>query len=59
MTTYLIDLGACRVNPPTLDVTPDGNHFVTASDVGTLSPPILVFGWADEVREKVAAANRR
>ena len=41
------------------DVTKDGAHFVTMKDVGNVSPPIVVFGWADEVRERVDAANRK
>jgi dipeptidyl aminopeptidase/acylaminoacyl peptidase len=40
--------------------TPDGNHYVaTLADFGTVSGPILVFGWADEVRERVTAAAKR
>ena len=41
------------------DVTQDGNHFLMARVTGNTAAPVLVFGWADEVREKVAAANKR
>ena len=41
----------------TYDLMPDGNHFVMTRAVASGVKPILVFGWADEVREKVAAAS--
>jgi serine/threonine-protein kinase len=41
------------------DVMPDGNHFVTARATDATTVPILVFGWADRVREKVAAASKK
>jgi Tol biopolymer transport system component len=41
------------------DVTPDGNHFVMGRATSNVMSPVLVFGWADEVRERVAAAAKK
>jgi hypothetical protein len=41
------------------DVTRDGNHFITSRQAGGASVPVVVFGWADEVRERVDAASRK
>ncbi|MDQ3080768.1 MAG: hypothetical protein M3R07_00975, partial [Gemmatimonadota bacterium] len=40
------------------DVTADGKHFVLSRTTGA-GVPILVLGWADEVREKVKRASRK
>ncbi len=40
------------------DVTADGTHFVMSKTIGE-GGPILVLGWADEVREKVERASRK
>jgi Tol biopolymer transport system component len=39
------------------DVFPDGNRFVFPRIVSRSSAPILVLGWLDEVRERMAAAT--
>jgi serine/threonine-protein kinase len=41
------------------DVTRDGNHFITSRQSEGKSVPVVVFGWADEVRERVDAANKK
>jgi Tol biopolymer transport system component len=43
----------------TYDVMPDGNHFIMTRTVASGAAPVLVFGWADEVRERVAAAAKK
>lgn len=40
------------------DLTPDGNHFVMARLIENTGRPIVVFGWPDEVRARVAAGGR-
>jgi serine/threonine-protein kinase len=40
------------------DVTADGRHFVMARLVADVGQPIVVFNWADDVRTRVAAAQR-
>jgi len=42
----------------TYDVMPNG-HFVMTKSVATSMPPVIVFGWADEMQERVEAARRR
>jgi hypothetical protein len=39
-------------------VTADGRHFVMARLVADVGQPIVVFNWADDVRTRVAAAQR-
>jgi hypothetical protein len=41
------------------DVTPDGRHFIMLAPANTMPSLNVVLGWADEVREKVAAANSK
>jgi serine/threonine-protein kinase len=41
------------------DVTRDGDHFITSREAGGAGVPVVMFGWADEVRERVEAANRK
>ncbi len=41
------------------DVTADGNHFITSRQAGGSGVPVVVFGWLDEVRERVDAANKK
>ena len=41
------------------DVAPDGEHFVMSLAAGSIGAPIVVVGWADEVRERLAAAARK
>jgi Tol biopolymer transport system component len=43
----------------TYDVMPDGRHFIMTRTVTSGVVPVLVFGWADEVRERVAAVEKR
>jgi Tol biopolymer transport system component len=40
------------------DVTPDGNHFIMVRVFANIGLPVVVFGWADEVRARVAAGGR-
>ena len=41
------------------DVTPDGQHFVMARVSNTAASPIIAFGWADEVRERLRVTDKR
>jgi Tol biopolymer transport system component len=41
------------------EVAPDGNHFIMARLTNSTSAPVLVFGWADEVRARVKAAAKK
>ncbi len=41
------------------DVFPDGRRFVFPRIVSSNAAPIVVFGWLDEVRERMAAEMRR
>jgi serine/threonine-protein kinase len=40
------------------DLTPDGNHFIMVRVFANIGLPVVVFGWADEVRARVAASGR-
>ncbi len=40
------------------DVAPDGQGFVMGRPAGAGAAPVLVIGWADEVRERTAALQR-
>ena len=41
------------------DVTADGSRFIMTRLAGTFGAPVVVLGWADELRERVAAAARK
>jgi hypothetical protein len=43
----------------TYDLMPDGNHFVMTRVAAAGIRPVLVIGWADEVRERIEAAQKR
>lgn len=43
----------------TYDVMPDGKHFIMTKTIASGAAPRLVFGWAHEVEERLAAAARR
>jgi serine/threonine-protein kinase len=44
---------------PGYDVFPDGKRFVFPRIVSSDAAPVLVMGWLDEVRERMAAATRK
>jgi serine/threonine-protein kinase len=44
---------------PGYDVFPDGKRFVFPRMVSSDAAPIVVVGWLDEVRERIAAATRK
>ena len=41
------------------DVSPEGKHFVMVQAAGTGEPPIVVLGWLDELRERMALAAKK
>jgi serine/threonine-protein kinase len=41
------------------DVTPDGQRFLFLKAVGDQDPPVVVFGWLDELRERMALATKK
>jgi predicted membrane GTPase involved in stress response len=41
----------------TYDAMPNG-HFVMVKGVMSTTPPVIVFGWVDEMKETVAAAEK-
>jgi serine/threonine protein kinase len=41
------------------DVFPDGRRFVFPRIVSSTTAPIIVFGWLDEVRERMSTATRK
>jgi len=40
-------------------VTPDGNHFIIPRLKDGTNPPVVVFGWMDEVRESLAGEGKK
>jgi len=56
--TLLSTNATLNVVSATYDVMPNG-HFVLAQSIGTTAPPVIVFGWVDEVKERVEAATKR
>jgi uncharacterized protein YbaA (DUF1428 family) len=40
------------------DVAPNG-HFIMVKMAASDNPPVLIFGWADELRDKMSAAKKR
>jgi hypothetical protein len=44
---------------PGYDVFPDGKRFVFPRIVSSDAAPIVVTGWLDEVRERMAAATKK
>ena len=56
--TLFVTEAALSVISATYDVLPNG-HFVMTKSVATTAPPVLVFGWVDELRERVEAATKK
>jgi serine/threonine-protein kinase len=40
------------------DVSPDGRNFVMVQSAGGETPPVIVLGWLDELRERMKQATR-
>ncbi len=44
---------------PGYDVFPDGKRFVFPRIVSSDAAPVVVMGWLDEVRDRMAGATRK
>lgn len=40
------------------DIMPDGNHFITARLIANIGRPVVVFGWAEEVKARVTSGEK-
>jgi len=56
--TLFVTDGTLSVLASTYDAMPNG-HFLMARSVATTTPPLIVFGWVDEVNETVSAARAK